>query len=429
MSLNILWPDRRRAWHDRLAAALGAVEADVVVDLSESGAVPGARRLLRPLYDGAPDSRFLLGRLQRRECPYLEIVDEKGETLAASYAAIEDKSDLARAAGQAFARVEALLLRALAGQASPIPPRPERPPARYSRSHALKTSARRLAGRLLSPFRSQSTRPRHWNVALRQASGAPDLSRFDLGDWRPLPADPAIFHADPFVFTEAGQAWLFAEACPYATGKGVIVCAPLTAAGEAGPFRTVIEQPWHLSYPFLFRDGGEIWLVPESSAKGGVELHRAAAFPDQWLLERRLFEDQRLVDATFFEHDGRLWLFAGRIGENGGSSWDELHAWHAPGLEGPWEPHKRNPIKSDCRGARPGGRPLRLDGRLFRPAQRCERAYGEALVWFEIVTLTPDAFAEVEVATWRAEGAATSGPHSADLAGPIWAVDFRSDLG
>jgi hypothetical protein len=428
VSVSILLPKRRRAWHERLEAALGAMAGDAVVDLSESGAGAGAARLLRPLYDGSPDSAFLLGRLQRRECPYLEIVDETGETLAASYAAIEDRGDLARGADQAFARIEALLLRALAGQASPIPPRPERPPARYSRARALKAAARRFAGRLLAPFRGRGVRHGHWNIALRRQARAPDLAGFDLDAWRPLPADPEIFHADPFVFEEAGQSWLFAEACPYATGKGVIVCAPLTGAGEAGAFRTVIEQPWHLSYPYVFRAGGEIWLAPESAAKGGIELHRAAAFPDRWVLERRLFEDLRLVDSTFFEHDGRLWLLAGRIGDNGGSSWDELYAWHAPRLAGPWQPHRLNPIKSDCRGARPGGRPLRQDGRLFRPAQICERAYGEALAWFEIVTLTPDAFAEVEVATWRAAGPGISGPHNADLGGEIGAIDFRGDL-
>ncbi|MEA3014111.1 MAG: hypothetical protein QOD42_2656 [Sphingomonadales bacterium] len=428
MSVSVLLPKRRRAWHARVAAALGALDGDAVVDLTESGAGAGAARLLRPLYDGSPDSAFLLGRLQRRECPYLEIVDENGETLAASYAAIEDKGDLARGAGQAFARVEALLLRALAGQSSPLPPRPARPPARYSRASALKAAARRFAGRLLAPFRGKGLRRGHWNIALRLEAGAPDLSQFEFDAWRPLPADPAVFYADPFVFEEADRSWLFAEACPYATGKGVIVCAPLTAGGEAGAFRTVIEQPWHLSYPFVFRAGGDIWLVPESAAKGGIELHRAAAFPDRWVLERRLFEDLRLVDATFFEHDGRLWLLAGRIGDNGGSSWDELYAWHAPGLDGSWQPHRLNPIKSDCRGARPGGRPLRREGRLFRPAQICERAYGEALVWFEIVTLTPDAFAEVEIATWRATGPGTSGPHNADLAGGIGAVDFRRDL-
>ncbi len=428
MSVSVLLPKRRRAWHDRLAAALGAIAGDVAVDLTESGAA-AVGRMLRPLYDGEADSAFLLGRLQRRECPYLEVVDETGATLAASYAAIEDKGDLARGADQAFARVEALLLRVLAGQRSPVPPRPGRPAARYSRRRALEAAARRLAGRLLSPIRGGGGRGGHWNIALRREAGPLDLSHFDLDDWRPLPVDPAIFHADPFIFEEAGKCWLFAEACPYATGKGVIVCAELAGDGEAGAFRTVLEQPWHLSYPYLFRAGGEIWLAPESAAKGGIELHRAAAFPDRWVLERRLFEDLRLVDATFFEHEGRLWLFAGRIGDNGGSSWDELYAWHAPGLQGPWQPHRLNPIKSDCRGARPGGRTLRQDGRLFRPAQICERFYGEALVWFEIVTLTPDAFAEVEVATWRAAGAGRSGPHSADLASPIGAVDFRRDLG
>lgn len=424
MSVHVLLPARRLAWHERVAARFAAIEGDLVVDLSEGGAAPGPGKLLRPLYDGSPDSAALTGRLQRRECPYLEVVDERGETIAASYAAVEDKGDLERGADQVYARVEALLIRAAAGRTSPIPPRLSRPATRYSRAKALMTAARRVVGRLLSPLRGRSLRPGHWNVALRRDGASPEPG-FNLADWRPLPVDPDIFYADPFVFEEAGKIWLFAEACPYATGKGVIVRAEVSAEGEAGPFRTVIEQPWHLSYPFVFRMDGDIWLVPESAARGGLEMYRASAFPDQWVLERRLFEDLRLVDATFFEHEGRLWLFAGVIGDNGGSSWDELFAWHAPGLDGPWTPHGLNPIKSDCRGARPAGRPLRLGGRLLRPAQRCERSYGEALVWYEIGALTPDLFIETELALWRARGTGLSGPHTADLSGRIAAIDFR----
>ena len=81
------------------------------------------------------------------------------------------------------------------------------------------------------------------------------------------------------------------------------------------------------------------------------------------------------------------------------------------------------PIKSDCRSARPAGRVLSVGGRLLRPAQRCERRYGESLVWLEIKTLTPDAFAETEVAEWRV--GQSSGPHTADLTGPIQAIDYR----
>jgi hypothetical protein len=423
MRIKVLLPARSLAWHERLVETLACGhdvmlaegEADLVLDLGERGSARGVR-LLRPLYDGSPDPAALRGRLQRHECPYLELVDETGATRAASYAAIEDKGDLGRGLDQAFARVEALLLRACAGQASPIPPRPERPPARYSRLKAVKAAARRLAGRMLAPLRGRGVRHGHWNIALRRHDGAPDLAGFDLSDWRPLPTDPDVYFADPFVFEDAGRSWLFAEAYPYSTGKGFIVCAEVTADGQAGAFRTAIEQPRHLSYPFVFRADGDIWMMPESVAEGGIELHRATAFPDQWAFERRLFADKRVVDPTLFEHDGLLWLFAGE-------GWDELFAWHAPGLDGPWVPHACNPIKSDCRSARPGGRPIRVGDRLLRPAQRCERRYGESLVWLEIEKLTPDAFAEKEVAAWRAGG--LCGPHNADLAGPVQAIDYR----
>jgi hypothetical protein len=116
------------------------------------------------------------------------------------------------------------------------------------------------------------------------------------------------------------------------------------------------------------------------------------------------------------------------IGEGGGSSWDELFAWHAPALAGPWTSHRLNPIKSDCRSARPGGRPIHIGGKLLRPAQRCERHYGESLVWLEVGELTPDAFDESEVARWESADPRVTGLHSADLATALEAVDFRRPL-
>ena len=432
--LRLVLPARRRlAWHDRLATALArrhdvttADEVDFVVDLSEQEvAVSG--RVLRPLYDGSPDMRALFGRLQRGECPLLDIVDGDGAILASSYAAIGDSGRLEGRLDLVLARVEALLLRAAAGEGATLADRPLRSPAAFSTLRLAKARARRLAARLLAPVRrGPSARP-HWNIALRREDSPPDVRHFDLGAYRPLPIDPGTFHADPFVAERAGRAYVFAEAFPYATGRGLIVCAELDCDGVAGPFRTVLERPWHLSYPFVFDHGGETYLAPEGSTHGGVEIYRAAAFPWEWTLEHHLLPEWPLVDATFFQHEGRLWLLAGAA-TPGGSDWDELYAWHAPTLAGPWTPHRLNPIKSDCRCARPGGRPLRLGERLLRPAQRCEKAYGEALAWLEIRTLTPDSFEEVEVASWRARKPGLSGPHHADLGSTIRAVDFRSLL-
>jgi hypothetical protein len=382
-----------------------------------------AAERFRILYDGSPGLGALKGRLQRGECPLIEI-EQDGEIVAASYAAIGDSGRLRAQMKLISARAETLLGRAAEGVAAPMPDRPKRAPARFSRVLEARHSARRLAGRLLAPFRRAGVR-RHWNLALRMEGGPPDLAHFDLADYVALPVDPSTFYADPFVVARDGHHYLFAEACPYETGKGVIVCCEVGPDGAPGPWRTVLERPWHLSYPFVFEHGGETWLMPESSARGGVEIYRAVAFPDRWEAAHTLFEGLPIVDATLFEHEGRLWLLGG-VATAGGSDWDELFAWHAPALAGPWTAHALNPIKSDCRGARPGGRVLRQGGRLIRPAQRCERAYGEALVWLEIGTLTPDAFEEVEIAEWRAAGTERSGPHTADLSTALRAIDFRS---
>ena len=425
---DVASPEYPRLLKRKLGALASAPERvpdedfDLLLDLSETGeARPG--RVLRPLYDGSPDMLSLVGRLQRGECPLLDIVDGDGAILASSYAAIGDTGTLEGRLAIALARVEALLLRAIEGRGAPLADRPARAPVGFSAARLLKAGARRAAATLLAPLRRRGP-VRHWNIALRGNDALPDVRHFDLGAYTPLPVDPGTFYADPFVVERDGGAFLFAEAYPYAAGKGLIVAAELGPDGEARPFRSVLERPWHLSYPYVFEWENETYLAPEGSSHGGVEVHRATAFPWGWTLAHHILPDWPLVDATFFDHEGRLWLLAGAA-TPGGSDWDELHAWHAPALDGPWTPHALNPIKSDCRSARPGGRPLRIGGRLLRPAQRCERQYGEALVWLEIRTLTPDAFAEVEVSLWRAEGEGLSGPHGADLGGPVRAVDYR----
>jgi hypothetical protein len=384
-----------------------------------------AAERFRILYDGSPDIQALKGRLQRGECPLIEI-EKDGEIVAASYAAIGDSGLLRDQMKLISVRAEVLLGRAAEGIPASTPPRPTRAPARFSRLLEARRSARRLAGRMLAPFRRTGAR-RHWNLALRIDAGPVDLVHFDLADYTPLLVDPSTFYADPFVVARDDCYYLFAEACPHATGKGVIVVAEIAPGGVPGPWRTVLEQSWHLSYPYVFEHGDETWLMPESSARGGVEIYRAVEFPDRWELVHTLFEGLPIVDATLFEHDERLWLLAG-VATAGGSDWDELFAWHAPAVTGPWTAHALNPIKSDCRSARPGGRPLRLGDRLVRPAQRCEKVYGEALVWLEIRTLTPEAFEEVEIAEWRATGPGLSGPHAADLATPCRAIDYRMEL-
>jgi hypothetical protein len=109
--------------------------------------------------------------------------------------------------------------------------------------------------------------------------------------------------------------------------------------------------------------------------------------------------DVDAVDPTPFFHNGRWWLFVGMAEVPGASPWDELFLFHSPELvSDQWEPHPLNPIVSDVRRARPAGRIFEYRGRLYRPSQDCSKRYGYGLRLNQITTLTPDKYAEEEVA-------------------------------
>jgi hypothetical protein len=165
-----------------------------------------------------------------------------------------------------------------------------------------------------------------------------------------------------------------------------------------GPPRPVLEAPHHLSYPYVFAHDGDVFLIPETLAVRRVELHRAVRFPDRWERVAILLDDVDAVDATVFAHEGRWWMFVA-IAAPGASTLDELHLLHAPDPRGPWTPHPANPVVSDATCARPAGAVLRDDGgRLVRPGQDGARRYGEAISLRAIDVLTPQAYAEHEVA-------------------------------
>ena len=240
LRVRLLLPARRLEWHDVFASRLAERhdvgedgEAAFTIDLSECSDT-GAGKVLRPLYDGSPDMKALLGRLQRGECPLIDVA-EGGIVIASSYAAIGDSGRLDGRLATVLARVEAMLLRALEGRGTPLRDRPDRLAVTFSRFRRLKSAARQLAARLAAPLRP-GARPRHWNIALRWDDHPPDVRKFELAAYNRLPIDPEVFYADPFVIEREGRQHLFAEAYPYTAGKGKIVCAEIGPDGMPGAF-------------------------------------------------------------------------------------------------------------------------------------------------------------------------------------------------
>jgi hypothetical protein len=234
---------------------------------------------------------------------------------------------------------------------------------------------RRLAGQLGE---------KQWFIAYRRA-GSERLT---------LMAPPSgRFYADPFLFQRDGRRFIFFEDYDWSCRRAAICYVELDERGGHCSPRPALEQDCHLSYPFVFEDGDDVYMLPETGGRRTVELYRAVRFPDEWTLDRVLLSDVAATDATLLRHEGRLWLFVA-IAVDGGRAVDELFLFSADSLQGEWEPHPMNPVVSDVRSARPAGRILIRDGQLVRPAQDCSQSYGWRLVFNRIEALSRSDYRE-----------------------------------
>jgi hypothetical protein len=210
---------------------------------------------------------------------------------------------------------------------------------------------------------------------------------------------PASFVADPFMI-EVDRTWyMFFEVMSWRGGsrKGEIGLAT-SADGFRWAYRgIVLAEPYHLSYPYVFRSGADFFMVPEGSGGGAARLYRADPFPDRWVRAKDLLEGPVLLDNSIFEWDGRWWMFA-ETSPSG--KHDTLRLFHARDLRGPWTEHPRSPIVAgDPRISRPAGRVIALQDRLVRLAQDCSSVYGESVRAIEVTRLSPHDYEERELGT------------------------------
>jgi hypothetical protein len=237
----------------------------------------------------------------------------------------------------------------------------------------------------------------NWFLAYRTNAEAfvRNSERFRADGYRLVLPPPGRYYADPFVFEHQGEDHLLFEEWRDDLDKGVVSWMKRDGERLTAP-EQVLECPYHLSYPFVLRSGGEVFMIPETADARRIEMYRAVDFPGRWEPAAILVDGIRAVDPTLFEQDGTWWMFA-NVGEDGSSTCDQLWLFHADSIGGPWRPHVRNPVKMDVRSARPAGPLFRRGGRLIRPAQDCSTAYGCALTLCEVTRLTRTEYAEVEV--------------------------------
>ena len=200
----------------------------------------------------------------------------------------------------------------------------------------------------------------------------------------------SIYAADPFVITTEKDTYIFFESYDYKTGKGHIEVVRKSKKFKKP--KVALEEPFHLSYPFVFEHEGEVYCIPESNEGNRLNLYRFNEKELKLEQECVLMEHIRAVDPTLIYRDGRWNLF---LTQKDFPS-VKLYRYVAEDLKGPYYPHHANPIKVDCADARMAGAFIEMDGDLIRPAQECVRYYGTAICLNRVDAFTNEEYRETQ---------------------------------
>lgn len=272
-----------------------------------------------------------------------------------------------------------------------------------------------------------------WSIGIYQGS--------DISNLRPSPnvRNPVLtamdvtdvaakFVADPFMIEHDGKWYMFFEVLNRQSNQGDIGLATSTDGLHWEYKQIVLDESFHLSYPYVFKRQNDFFMIPETSWAHAIRLYKAIDFPAKWTLHREIIKGD-YADPSIIQYEGKWWLFACEA-----SVWGTLHLFYADDLTGPWGEHPKSPIIRNNRGiSRPGGRVIILDGHIVRFAQDCSRMYGEQLLAFEITELTETTYQEHELSDspilkgsgvgWNAKGMHHIDLHRVGEDGLIGCVD------
>ena len=206
----------------------------------------------------------------------------------------------------------------------------------------------------------------------------------------------AQYVADPFMVRE-GEIWnMFFEVMNVRTGHGEIGHATSRDGFRWHYERIVLREPFHMSYPYVFKFQDQYYMIPESWNAQSIRLYQATKFPTEWTYLQTLISGQSYVDSAVSFFNGYWWLFT-TVERN-------LRLYHANDLFSKWEEHPRSPILINHPNVKPlnairsAGRIICFNGDLIRFTQDLVPYYGIQVRAFRIKKLTLEDYDEEE---WR----------------------------
>jgi hypothetical protein len=265
----------------------------------------------------------------------------------------------------------------------------------------------------------------HWRIGIRRRDGM-FMERLKDGlveaDYHWYESPKGHFWADPVLCDVGGKTFMFFEDYTYANQRAVIACAEVTDDLKLLNICTVLDTGSHASFPFVFKEGEDFYMVPETFEEGNVSLYRALSFPHHWE-KVKVILDLPCVDTVVWRHNGVWWLSTSHNFNHGHAHTGLLYS--SDTLLGQWTLHPEAPFAPDARYARNAGPILFTeDGQTYRVSQRAEFSYGSSISFHKICELNSLRYDESLQLTVRPAASSTMrGNHSFAVSNKFEVVD------
>ncbi len=223
-----------------------------------------------------------------------------------------------------------------------------------------------------------------WALALRKNTGK-KLYENNYSGFVFIKNSFLYWRADPFLYEYNGETFLFAELFHRIKGKGVIGVAKVKN-GKCGKFKVCLNLPYHLSYPCVFEDDGDIYMVPECARSKKISVYKAVNFPCRWE-ESYVLYDGPGVDTTPVPNSlsNKLsFITTLRINDN-----KENNCLYAVSRGD----SKKLLLNNDYT-VRSAGHFFKCNNDFFRPSQDCTDSYGGALVFKKLIDVSLENYKE-----------------------------------
>lgn len=220
----------------------------------------------------------------------------------------------------------------------------------------------------------------------------PDTERYAHIHWMKSESLKDNWIADPFILSvDDGRMHVLAEQLYKGVGRLVLLDVDL-ASMKISRLKVILQLPTHLSFPYIWQEDGDIFIMPENVESGQLRMWRYNV-ENEALEDPRVVVDEPLEDAQLCKIDDIYYIMGVKYVHNDYFMCTKhLEIYSADSLFGPYT-HLQT-IENELRLERGAGM-IWLDGdTIMRPAQNCENGYGTNLLFYRMKLQEDGTFSE-----------------------------------